>query len=339
MVTLARESKGLTLAELGKKMKFTAQAAWQLEQNYNIMNPETLDSLSKTLHYPSSFFLQEGESIPLPLSYRRRNVVPSWVISQIDALVNIYRLNLEALISATAYAEPNIPVLDVIKHKSPEDCARVLRKTWNVPHGPIKNLAALLEANKIMLLSYPFETDHVDGKCTVAGGKFPLIVTNRSLLGDRQRFTLAFHLGWIVMHWQTSPEFSRDLRHEANLFAAEFLMPEKDIKADLNELTFAKLGDLKRKWKASMISLLYRSEDIGAITANQKKYIAAQFNDHGIKKREPVELDVPVEQYKLVRDLITKYKNKQKMNVSELAGFFHLEQDDFLNRYNFEISK
>ncbi len=333
MITLARESRGLNLVELGKLLKFTTQAAWQLENEYNV-SAEMLESLSKALNYPQSFFLQEGEGQPLPLSYRKRSVVPTWILAKVDANVNIFRLNLEKLLGTFSYPEPEIPVLDVLKLGTPQECAKKLRKLWKIEKAEIKNLSEVLEANKIMLLSFPFDTDRVDGKCTIASGKYPLIVTNRKLFGDRQRFTLAYHLGYIVMHWKTSPEFDRDLSHEANLFAAEFLMPDKDIANDLENVTFKELGVLKKKWKSSMISLLYRSEDLKLTTPNQKRYILEQFNNSGIRKREPLELDIPIEKYKLVKDLITKYKTKQELSLKKLAGFFNLEEQDFLERYN-----
>ena len=180
-----------------------------------------------------------------------------------------------------------------------------------------------------------FATDRIDGRCAIAGGKHPVIVTNRSLLGDRQRFTLAYHLGYLVMHFHTSPAFDRDLSHEANLFAAEFLMPEEDIKKDLTELNFAKLPDLKKKWKASMISLVYRADDLGLLTPNQKRFLVQQFNEQNIRRREPTNLDVPVEQYKLIRDIITKYRTAQKLTVKQMAQFMNLEQEEFLTRFKF----
>lgn len=335
MVELARESRGMVLADLAKELKMSKFISWYLEQDYQNVSPEMLTSLTKALNYPESFFKQPGEILPIPLNYRKRNVVSAKVITEIDANVNIFRLNLEKLLTTIGYDGTNLPVLDIDKYQTPQECAKQLRKNWKVAKGPIPDLSALLEEHGIMLLSFGFGTDRVDGKCTIASNKHPLIVTNKTLLGDRQRFTLAYHLGYLVMHWRTSPVFSRDLSHEANLFAAEFLMPEKDIKEDLKETSFAKLGDLKRKWKASMISLLYRSEDIGLTTENQKRYIMQQFNQHGIKKREPPELDVPVEQYRLMRDVITKYKTRQKLNIKQTAEFFNLEQDDFLHRYNF----
>ena len=76
------------------------------------------------------------------------------------------------------------------------------------------------------------------------------------------------------MHLYTNPPFTRDISHEANEFAAEFLMPEKDIKGDFKDgVTLNILADLKRKWRVSMQALLYRANDIGVITDNQKRYL------------------------------------------------------------------
>jgi Zn-dependent peptidase ImmA (M78 family)/transcriptional regulator with XRE-family HTH domain len=328
----ARTRKDLELAE---RLDTSKSTAWRLEQDSFVPAEDTLVRLSQTLHYPRSFFFQKGEILPMSLSYRRRDVVAAKVLSQIDANINIYRINLEVLLNAIQLKEIDVPVLDVVKHGSPQECARQLRKSWKMEKGTISNLAELIEAHKIMLIHFDFGTDRVDGKFIMALDKFPVIVTNRRLLGDRQRFTLAYQLGHLVMHLKTSPAFDRDLAHEANLFAAEFLMPEKDIKADLTDLTLPKLGELKRKWKVSMIALLYRANDLGLITANQQRYLLQQFNQQKIRKREPKELDVPNEQYRLVRDLLTQYRTKQKLSVAKMAAFLHLEQDDFLERYNF----
>jgi Zn-dependent peptidase ImmA (M78 family) len=137
------------------------------------------------------------------------------------------------------------------------------------------------------------------------------------------------------MHLNTSPGFDRDLSHEANLFAAEFLMPDDAIKPELTDLNFNQLPELKKKWKASMISLLYRADDLGLISPNQKRYLLQQFNEQNIRRQEPKDLDVATEQFRLVRDLITKYKTRQKLNVKQLAEFFNMEQEEFLDRFKF----
>jgi Zn-dependent peptidase ImmA (M78 family)/transcriptional regulator with XRE-family HTH domain len=335
MLTIAREARGMTSAELAGRLGVTPAAAWYWEKEYFEVKDDTLEKIATILKYPVSFFLQAGDSVSLPMSYRKRGKVPVKVLNQVDAIVNVYRLALGKLIQATQQDAVKLPVLDVNKLGSPQQCALQLRKAWKVKKGPIESMSELLEANGIMLLSYDFATERVDGRCTVAGDTHPVIVTNRTLPGDRQRFTLAYHLGYLVMHLNTSPGFDRDLSHEANLFAAEFLMPDDAIKPELTDLNFNQLPELKKKWKASMISLLYRADDLGLISPNQKRYLLQQFNEQNIRRQEPKDLDVATEQFRLVRDLITKYKTRQKLNVKQLAEFFNMEQEEFLDRFKF----
>lgn len=335
MVTIARESRGLTHLELADKLNVSKATAWRLEHDVYGISQDIINNLSKELRFPDSFFFQKGEVLPLGLSYRKRDVVAAKLLSQIEANINIYRLNIETLLTAIAWEDLKLPVLDVNKYGSPQECAIQLRKTWKVEKGVINSLSELLETKRILLINFDFGTERVDGRFVMALDKSPVIVTNRSLLGDRQRFTLAYQLGHLVMHLSTSPAHDRDLSHEANLFAAEFLMPEKDIKNDLQELTLPKLGELKRKWKVSMQALLYRASDLQLLSDNQKHYLLKQFNQQNIRRREPKELDIPTEQYKLVRDLLTQYRTKQKLTVAKMASFLHLEQEDFLERYNY----
>lgn len=335
MITIARESRGLVQLELAEKLQVSKPTAWRWENEEFGISNEVIEKLSKNLHYPVSFFYQKGEVLPLSLSYRKRNVVAAKIMSQIEANINIARLNLEQLLSTIKFTDIKLPVLDVNKYGTPQECAKQLRKIWKLERGSIDNLAEILEQHGILLLNMNFDTERVDGRCVMVLDSLPLIVTNKNLLGDRQRFTLAYELGHLVMHLYTSPAYDRDLSHEANLFAAELLMPERDIKSDLQDLSLPKLGELKKKWKVSMQSLVYRATDLGLLTDNQKRYILQQFNNQNIRRREPKELDILTEQYRLVRDTLTQYRTKQKLTVAKMASFLHLEQDDFLERYNF----
>jgi Zn-dependent peptidase ImmA (M78 family)/DNA-binding XRE family transcriptional regulator len=334
MITIARESRGMVHLDIAEQLNVSKPTAWRWENDEFGISEDIVSKLSTTLKYPKSFFYQKGEVLPLSLSYRKRNIVAAKLMSQIEANINVSRLNIEQLLKAMQYKDIKLPVLDVNKYGSPQECAKQLRKLWKVEKGTINNLSELLEAHNILLLNFDFNTERVDGRCTMALDKFPIIVTNKTLLGDRQRFTLAYELGHLVMHLYTAPAHDRDLSHEANLFAAELLMPEKDIDKDLDDLSLPKLGELKRKWKVSMQSLLYRASDLELFSDNHKRYLLQQFNQQNIRRREPKELDIPTENYKLVRDLMTQYRTKQKISIAKMALFLHLEQDDFMQRYN-----
>lgn len=335
MITVARESRGFSQLELAEKLSLSPSNLSRMEQDFIEVGGNHLKSISTILNYPEEFFYQEGETLPPALALRKRNVVAQKIMLPIEAQVNIYRLNVEKLLKAIGQPEINLPVLDIEKLGSPAEAARKLRKLWKIEKGAINNLTQVLEDNGLFLINFDFNTERVDGMSILADGKFPVVFSNKRSLGDRQRFTLAYELGHLVMHLQTNPSFTRDISHEANEFAAEFLMPEKDIKGDFKDgVNLNVLADLKRKWKLSMQALLYRANDIGVITDNQKRYLINQFNSMNIRRREPAELDIQRETPMKLRDMITNYKNKQKLNVKQLALFFNSNEDEFLSKYS-----
>jgi len=335
MITVARESRGLSQLELADKLDVSPSHMSRIEKDFMEVGENHLKSISTVLGYPEDFFYQEGETLPPALALRKRNIVAQKIMLPIEAQVNIYRLNVEKLLKAIGHPEINLPVLDIEKLGSPAEAARKLRKLWKIEKGEINNLTKVLEDNGMFLINFDFDTERVDGMSILANGKFPIVFSNKRSLGDRQRFTLAYELGHLVMHLQTNPSFTRDISHEANEFAAEFLMPEKDIKGDFKDgVNLNVLADLKRKWKVSMQALLYRANDIGVITDGQKRYLINLFNSMNIRRREPAELDIPRENPMKLRDLITNYKNKQRLNVKQLALFFNSNEDEFLSKYS-----
>jgi Zn-dependent peptidase ImmA (M78 family) len=129
--------------------------------------------------------------------------------------------------------------------------------------------------------------------------------------------------------------WNRDTGHEANLFAAELLMPEPDIRADFEQgISVPILADLKKKWKVSMISLLYRADDLGYLTPYQKKQVLLQFNEMHIRRREPVELDVPLEQPVMLKEWLERLRTEKELDVAQIAAMLHCSENEFSELYN-----
>lgn len=336
MIVLAREARGITQMELAGLLGIVKGTMSKIEAGEMAFNQEHLMQLTKLLKFDLKFFYQEGEILPPNLTYRKRDVVAQKLIIPIEAWINIYRLHIQKLLAMVAYEYKPIPVLSIEEYGTPEAIARKLRTLWKMEKGFVPDMVELLEKQKIIVKSFNFGTERVDGRSILTDKKVPVVFLNKTLLGDRQRFTLAYELGHLVMHLFTSPAFERDVSHEANVFAAEFLMPEKEIREDLKngKLTMTKLMELKKKWKVSMQAILYRASDLKMVTDNQKRYLLEQFNGMKIRRREPPELDIPKEHPELLRNLITKYRAGQKMNVKELASSFHLSEDEFVERYS-----
>ena len=335
MLILARESRGMTQADLAERMGTTQGNIGKMERNENGVSDEWLNSLSEATHYPVSFFTQEGGMMPENINYRKRENVAQSLIIPVNAKVNILRLHIQEITRQLKLELPDMPSFEVNEKSSPASIANKLRKLWELDHKPVNNLTEVLEGKGILVSTFDFGTERIDSKCILTEDKFPVIFLNNTLLGDRQRFSLAFQLAHIVLHTYSKVDRQRDTTHEANLFAAEFLMPEKPISIDFKQgVSIGLLGELKQKWKVSMISLLYRADDLGFLTTYQKNTLIKQFNELQIRRREPVELDVPIEKPKLMKQLLAQYKSSLKLDVADLASKLHLQTDEFIQLYN-----
>lgn len=335
MLTLAREARGLSQNELGEKLKYTAHVIinkW--EQGRVNVTEDNIRQLSDALKFPIEFFYQTGEIFP-PTYYRKRDTVSAKILNSLDANQNIYRLNITRLLETIKQEPANLPALPLSKHETPEKAARELRKLWKIPNGTIANLTEIMESKNILIASIDFGTERVDSRSILTEHKHAIVFTNKIMLGDRLRFTLAYELGHLVMHTSGLSAYGDQAGHEANLFTAEFLMPEKDILSDFKNknITIPLLAELKKKWGVSMQSLLYRADSLGLIDYNQKRYLLTQFNGLKIRRREPVELDIPIEKPELLKDIIRNYTNKQKLSLEGIAKFFCLTKEEFMKRF------
>lgn len=335
MIVLAREARGLTQAELADLIGMSPTNLSKIERSDIGISDEVLETIAEKTDYPAHFFRQPGDIMPENLNYRKREVVAQKLITPIHAKVNIIRKHIHFLTMALNIPVPAIPVMEVTEKQTPQKIANKLRQLWKVESPIIEDLTRLIEDNGIVISTFPFDTDRVDSRSILTDDKFPIIFFNSSLLGDRQRFSLAYELGQLIMHTFNIVPIDRDVSHEANAFAAEFLMPAKDIKEDFKKgISIPLLGELKRKWKVSMIALLYRADDLGLVTPNQKRYLVQQFNQLKIRRREPMELDIPKEQPRLMKRWIAEYRTKTKLGVVEMAAILFLKVDEFMELYS-----
>ena len=112
----------------------------------------------------------------------------------------------------------------------------------------------------------------------------PVIAVNSSHAGTRQRFTIAHELGHLTLHGtQTFVDrhfvFRRDQKAatgndreeiQANMFAAELLMPREWLVSDAGEHGFdigedEGLAELARRYGVSQSAMLFRLANLGLV--------------------------------------------------------------------------
>lgn len=337
MILLARESRGFTQQSLADKINTNKAQLSRMENGEVSLTEDMLLSMAEATSYPARFFFQKGEVVPVNLAYRKRQHVPAKIIAPIEAQVNIMRMHAEILLDILKIPASPLPVQEVTDENKPAAIASLVRAAWDIKTPVIENLVQLLEEKGLLINMFDFGTERVDSKSILTGSRFPVIFLNASLQGDKQRFSLAYELGHLIMHTFTVVPHNRDIAHEANEFAAEFLMPADEIRKDFEKgVGLPLLGELKRKWKVSMIALLYRADDLGFLSPNQKRYLIQQFNQLRIRRREPAELDVPIERPARIYQLIADCREKLSLHVTGIANLLSIQESEYMELYGEE---
>ena len=330
MITLARESRGLNQTEFAKKINTTQGNLSKIERDEATISEELFDRICSELNYKPSFFYKQNPVLPVDTYYRKNRIIDQKTKLQAEALINIYKFCVEDMLRSIEIPTSNIITLTNQKYESPQKVAQYLRSRWGVPKGAIKDMTELLESNGIIVIKVDFGTTKIAGRTVVTQTGQPIIFINSELSGDRERLTLAHELGHIVLHINNEPLFIGDEEPEAFLFGMEFLMPLNDCISDFDEsLTLTKLSDLKRIWKVSMQSILYRVQNENIVSERRCSYLWIEISRRGWRKAEPI--NIPKEEPQLLSKLAKMHLSELEYSKTDLAELFGLEEDDLTN--------
>lgn len=338
MVVLARESCGLSQKALAERLKIPQSRISMIEMGLRPVPEGLLAQLVDVLDYPEHFYYQEGPLYGVGVSevfHRKRHNVPKATLARVYALMEIRLRHVSALLRSLDVS-CDIPPFDpeelTSKAESKSrvaDIARAVRAHLQIPRGPVEDLTQVLEEAGAIVIAFDFGTPLIDAVSRWLPTLPPVFFDNQESPKDRYRFSLAHELGHIVMHAQAGP----DMEEQANWFASEFLLPEREIRHDLEDLTLYKLTALKRYWKVSMAAILKRAQDLGVITPNRARYLWMQMAKAGYRTREPIELDVAGEEPRLLRELVEAHVDQLGYTEDDLGKILPLKPDRLRSWY------
>ena len=337
MLILARESRGYSQTQLAKKAAVSQAAISKFESGVLEIPNDRIEAIAQALDYPVAFFFRReqryGYGSPC-LYHRKRQSLPIGKQRELQASLNVRRMEISRLLqSVEIETEASFPRLDVEDYDSPEQIAQLVRRSWRLPLGPIRNLVHSIENAGGIVISGSFGTRKLDAISLRAPGQLPFFFVNKDIPGDRMRFTLAHEVGHVIMHALPSIEQER----EADRFAAELLMPEKEIKPDLRALTFQKLGSLKYHWKVAMSALIMRARDTKQITNRQATRFWTKMSALGYRTNEPYQL--PPEEPSVVKDVVDLHLKQYGYSVPELSRAIGLHEEEFRSLYVHETPR
>lgn len=333
MITLARDSRGLTQTELADRIGVPQGTISKVESGTLSISDDLAAKLSKELEYPEGFFAQTDVVFPFGSStfyHRKLQSVPAATLRKIEAKVNIYRFHVIRLIRATDLdTRLRFHRVDIKEHKgNVEEIAQLARAAWNLPSGPVDNIVHAIENAGGIVIRFNFGTRKMFGLSEWIPPVPPLFFLNDhpEISADRDRFTLAHELGHVLLHHLPNPEMEK----ESDRFAAEFLMPQRDIRAHFKApVKLHTVARLKPYWKVSMAALMYRARELRVISENQHTYLRIQLQGKGYRYREPAELDFPKEQPSLLPEIIQAHLKELGFGYSDIAEMAGMNLAEF----------
>ena len=180
-------------------------------------------------------------------------------------------------------AKQHVETLDDIEHVATD-----VRKQWQIGLSPITNLMELCEEHGIKIELVDGH-EAFDGLTLWANATIPVIVLQRNIPGDRQRFCLAHELGHLVL------DVAENIDEEkaAHRFAGAFLVPrsvaEQELGSTRHTIGFRELQLLKKKYGLSMQAWIYRVKDLHILSEPGVIQMIKQFRQRGWYKEEPGE--------------------------------------------------
>jgi Zn-dependent peptidase ImmA (M78 family)/DNA-binding XRE family transcriptional regulator len=330
MITIARESRGMSQADLAEKMNISQGKLSKYENGLLCVSGDDLNSMSRVLVYTTDFFVQTDKIYGLGSSFlfnRKRKTAPVLVQRRIQAMVNILRMQVDRLLRAVEMAPPKeFKPIDIEDHDGDaEKIARLVRAGWSIPEDrPIASVTRAIEDAGGLILKCAFDTRAIDAVHLWLPDLPPLFFVNRDLPGDRLRWTLAHEIGHAIMHRQPTG----DVEAEANSFASEFLLPRRAIERHLSGLNLQKAAVLKQEWKVSMAAIIMRARDLGCVTERKAQSL---FMHLGVVGRIEEPFPIGVEEPENILKLVELHRRELGYNDIDLARLLFTPDPQFFS--------
>ncbi len=332
LITLVREYRGLTQGELAKSAGVSQGYVSKVEHEQLVPSDEAIEKFAGVLDWPAPFFFRTDQVYGFGTAcmfHRKQASLPVRTLRSIQARVNVLRIGLTPLLrELDPDSSGRVPLMDVDAYVGgPPQIAQLVRAAWKLPLGPVSNLMETLESHGGIVYRVDFATRQLDAVSHWSPDIPPLFFVNSEAPPDRVRYSLAHELGHVVMHAMPTP----DMEAEANQFASEFLMPEREIKSMLTGLDLARAAQLKAYWRVSMQALIMRARDLEIISRQKASRMFMQMSSMGYRRVEPVAL--PVEEPSALRRLMERHRQVHGFTVGDLAERVGVPEADFQNHF------
>lgn len=327
----ARRFRQLSMPQLAERLGVSKQMVFKYEHGEAQPSPKVYQKILIELDFPIAFFQKRdtfgysdmGTFYRSRLSSTQSEKKPSELLKKyLAVLTNFFETYVD------------FPKLDDIElSDDPVEAAAELRKVWNLGMKPISSMVNLLEIHGFPIAFINSNSEKVDAfgsQIKVNDTKYYcMLVDERNNTFFRQQFSLAHELGhWALHSKSVNPQELdtleyKEIEDQANLFAACFLLPDKEFirtidpskKDDLDMYLY-----LKSYWKVSVASMVFRARNLGVIDSEQYIRIQKRMSARGWRKVEPFDDVTPIRRPVLLKQayrLISEHRILKNNSIND----------------------
>lgn len=293
-LTLAREMRGLTKAELAERIGKSAAAVGQFESGGRAAcrpDPRTLAALALSLGVPVGFFARRSAVPHLAVDtchFRSMRSTSQRERRQLLARGSLICDLLRELENHVRFPEEQVSrVARPLRNEADIDQLAIeVRQAWGLGLGPISNVVNLLERQGVVVTQVPASSMDVDAFSAWHDGRPLAFLVMAKGSTSRVRWDASHELGHLVMHMDVVPG-SPIAEREADRFAAAFLLPRDAFLPECpRRLNWDHFYELKRRWKVSVSALVKRAYDLHCITEATYRRAFIHLNKSGERHAE-----------------------------------------------------
>lgn len=328
---IARNFRGMTQGQLANNAVAPHSLISYFENGQRIPSKDLIEAIANTLGFEPDFFYKplfeefKVQQCNFRHLTRTSEVLKKRILAHCSLLTSIIKY-LKNFVDLPHY---DIPRINVNNDEDIKQAAIYCRQKWDLTiNGPIDNMVRVLENHGVVTHRHTTATNDIDAFSRY--GEVTLVILNDYKQSASRSFWDAAHeLGHLVMHIDSDIDI-KQREKEANLFAAEFLLPQAGFTRDFgirNKIDWSNLFNLKQQWKTSVASMIHRAYDLKLIDAVAYRRAFKYLRYKGWHKGEPCES--ALEKPELLPLIFEQLENELNLAPRDVADQLYLHHNTF----------
>ena len=331
----ARLAARMTQTELAEVAGVKRQSVSYYESGERVPEPENMAAIARALGQPMGYFTRGDRPVFGKFSasffrkvgpdtkrrylaceiYARWLVETTTVFSPIVTFPDVKLPSYEPFDGSNRYSDDEIELRAIS-----------LRETFGLGLGPLSNVVRLIESKGVIVTRIAIPNEQIEAFSFWSGDRPFVFLASDKKSAVRSRYDAAHELAHLVLHkWVHAEEIAdpdrlAQIEHEADRFAAAFLLPAQSFPNEVYVPRASAFLELKKRWKVSIQAMIYRCKDLGIFDEQQIINLYKQISYNKWRKIEPLDDQIEFENPVLLQKIVRLATESGKRTAADICA-------------------